>query len=85
MLNYVFLREADSTGAAGKHPHTRIPPKAVPSRLERDHPRRPTDRNSPARRLRGGASATAGSANPDGMKPPQWEAWRVRATSDATE
>lgn len=85
MLNYVFLREADSIGAADKQPHTRIPPKAVPSRLERDHPRRPTDGNSPARRLRGGASATAGSANPDGMVPPLRKAWRVRATSAATE
>lgn len=85
MLNYVFLREADCTGAAGRHPYTRIPPKAVPSRLERDHSRRPTVGNSSARRQRGGASATAGSANPDGIEPPQREAWRVRATSDATE
>ena len=27
--------------------------------------------------LRGGASATAGSATPGGMEPPQWKAWQV--------
>lgn len=50
------------------------PPKAVPSRLERDHPRRPTDGKSPTRRACVGC--VAGRARPpEARTPARGKAW----------